>query len=76
MTDPPDLDLESMSLSRMASLAQGCTACELYEDATQVVFGEGPPEASILLLGEQPGDQEDRAGESFVVLPARCWMRR
>ncbi|HEX6222366.1 MAG TPA: UdgX family uracil-DNA binding protein [Acidimicrobiia bacterium] len=66
MSDPSELDLAGLSLSRIASLAEGCTACELYEDATQVVFGDGPQSASLMLLGEQPGDQEDRAGEPFV----------
>lgn len=66
MTDPAELDLESMSLEQMADLAEGCTACELYEQATRVVFGDGPVGASIALLGEQPGDREDRAGEPFV----------
>ncbi|PZS38281.1 MAG: uracil-DNA glycosylase [Pseudonocardiales bacterium] len=46
--------------------AAGCTACELYGDATQTVFGSGPPGASMLLVGEQPGDREDIAGEPFV----------
>ena len=66
MTDPVDLDLVDLSLSRIASLAESCTACELYEGATQVVFGDGPQRASIMLLGEQPGDREDRAGQPFV----------
>lgn len=46
--------------------ARGCTACPLYRDATQTVFGDGALDAQIVLLGEQPGDQEDRAGEPFV----------
>lgn len=50
----------------MASDAAGCQACDLYRNATQTVFGRGPAHASILLLGEQPGDQEDKAGEPFV----------
>jgi len=66
MTDPGQLDLESMSLERLANLAEGCTGCELYQKATHVVFGDGPVDASIMLLGEQPGDREDRAGEPFV----------
>ena len=53
-------------LERLASEAAGCQACDLYRNATQTVFGEGPPKARILLLGEQPGDQEDKAGEPFV----------
>ena len=43
-----------------------CTACELYKTATQVVFGRGPAAAQIVLVGEQPGDQEDLQGAPFV----------
>jgi DNA polymerase len=46
--------------------ARGCTRCELYRCGTQTVFGEGPLDASILFVGEQPGDQEDLAGRPFV----------
>lgn len=46
--------------------ARGCTRCGLYRCATQTVFGEGPLDASILFVGEQPGDQEDVAGRPFV----------
>lgn len=46
--------------------AKGCTRCHLYEHATQTVFGEGPVDASMMLVGEQPGDQEDLAGKPFV----------
>ena len=53
-------------LQRLASDAAGCQACELYRNATQTVFGRGTAHARILLLGEQPGDQEDKAGEPFV----------
>ncbi len=45
---------------------QACTRCPLYENATQVVPGEGPPEAPLMMVGEQPGDQEDLAGRPFV----------
>jgi DNA polymerase len=44
----------------------GCTRCPLYHDATQTVFGEGPLDAPLLFIGEQPGDQEDLAGRPFV----------
>ncbi len=47
-------------------VAAACTACDLYARATQTVFGEGRPSASLMLVGEQPGDREDRAGEPFV----------
>ncbi|HXG80902.1 MAG TPA: UdgX family uracil-DNA binding protein [Sphingomicrobium sp.] len=46
--------------------ARKCTRCDLYRHATQTVFGEGPLDASILFVGEQPGDQEDFAGRPFV----------
>ena len=46
--------------------ARACTRCELYKFGTQTVFGEGPLDASILFVGEQPGDQEDLAGRPFV----------
>src|SRR6187549_3696418 len=47
------------------ALAATCQACELWERATQTVFGEGAPRG-LMLIGEQPGDQEDRAGRPFV----------
>lgn len=46
--------------------AMGCTRCPLYRDTTQTVFGEGPLDAPLMLIGEQPGDQEDLAGHPFV----------
>lgn len=46
--------------------ARKCTRCDLYKCGTQTVFGEGPLDASIMLVGEQPGDQEDLAGRPFV----------
>ncbi len=46
--------------------ARDCRACPLWKDATQTVFGEGPPTAQIMLVGEQPGDREDQAGQPFV----------
>src|SRR4030081_1854736 len=59
---PPD----SSSLSTVREAAEHCTACHLYKRATQTVFGEGPKKASIMLVGEQPGDYEDVAGKPFV----------
>src|SRR5256714_15405294 len=53
-------------LGRLAGEAAGCTACDLYRNATQTVFGQGPAQARLFLIGEQPGDQEDRAGQPFV----------
>lgn len=55
-----------VGLDGLAAAAAGCRACELWEPATQTVFGEGPPTARIVFVGEQPGDQEDRKGEPFV----------
>ena len=50
----------------LARAAKGCTACHLHENATQTVFGEGPGKSPLVLVGEQPGDQEDLAGHPFV----------
>ena len=58
--------LKRLSLRALAELARSCTACPLYKRATQTVFGEGPKNARLMLLGEQPGDQEDRVGKPFV----------
>ena len=58
---PPGVDLDGLR-----SAAAGCRACELWQDTTQAVFGEGPATARVVLVGEQPGDQEDRKGEPFV----------
>jgi DNA polymerase len=46
--------------------AAGCTRCPLYQNATQTVFGEGPQDAVLVFVGEQPGDREDREGRPFV----------
>ncbi len=54
------------SLTDLRAAAQGCTGCPLYVDTTQTVFGEGPADATLVLVGEQPGDQEDRQGHPFV----------
>src|SRR5919201_1570084 len=59
---PPD----TSSLAEMRDAASECTACHLYKRATQTVFGEGPKDATIMLVGEQPGDYEDVAGKPFV----------
>jgi uracil-DNA glycosylase family protein len=53
-------------LARLAADAASCQRCPLYRNATQVVFGEGPVDAALVMIGEQPGDQEDRAGRPFV----------
>ena len=54
------------SLTTLARAASRCTACPLYKRGTQTIFGEGPKRAKLMLLGEQPGDQEDLAGEPFI----------
>ena len=58
---PPDADLDTLRKA-----ADGCRGCDLYRNATQTVFGEGPGHADVVLVGEQPGDKEDLAGEPFV----------
>ncbi|MEH2509647.1 uracil-DNA glycosylase family protein [Nitrobacteraceae bacterium AZCC 1564] len=54
------------SLTALRAEAADCRACHLWKDATQTVFGEGPRHATIMLVGEQPGDKEDLAGKPFV----------
>jgi uracil-DNA glycosylase len=61
-TTAPQLD----DLEGLRAAAQGCTGCELWEPATQTVFGAGPASAWLMVVGEQPGDREDLAGEPFV----------
>jgi uracil-DNA glycosylase family protein len=53
-------------LAKVAREAKSCTRCPLYKIATQTVFGEGPVGTRLMLVGEQPGDQEDLAGKPFV----------
>jgi uracil-DNA glycosylase len=53
-------------LAALARAALGCQGCDLYERASQTVFGEGTPDAAIVMVGEQPGDIEDRRGKPFV----------
>jgi DNA polymerase len=76
-------------LTELADAAARCTACPLYRNATRTVWGEGAPDATIVLVGEQPGDDEDRAGRPFIgpagrlldraladagIPRARCWV--
>ncbi|MCW2716693.1 UdgX family uracil-DNA binding protein [Pseudonocardia sp.] len=56
----------SDTLDSLRRAAASCTNCELYADATRTVFGEGPASAWLMLVGEQPGDREDREGAPFV----------
>jgi uracil-DNA glycosylase len=69
MTDVPGAEPyvpPSRSIRVLAAAAQECRGCSLYADASQAVFGEGSTRAAMLLVGEQPGDQEDRRGHPFV----------
>lgn len=59
-------EAELPSLAEVADEAAGCTRCDLYQRATQTVFGEGPQGAPLMLVGEVPGDKEDREGRPFV----------
>ncbi|MFK8014720.1 MAG: UdgX family uracil-DNA binding protein [Gammaproteobacteria bacterium] len=72
----PDSPAETLEQARAAAVpdsmqalqlaAQGCQRCPLWQPATQVVFGEGPTDATVMVVGEQPGDQEDLTGRPFV----------
>jgi DNA polymerase len=71
MTDLPEEMREAArrgdaTLDELKVAAGGCTACELYRNATQTAFGEGGEGAELMLVGEQPGDREDLAGAPFV----------
>jgi len=57
---------EKAGITRLREAANGCRGCELWENATQTVFSAGPTTARVVLVGEQPGDQEDRQGQPFV----------
>lgn len=57
---------DTHDLDELAAAAQSCKGCDLYLNATQTVFGAGSPNADLVLVGEQPGDQEDKAGVPFV----------
>jgi uracil-DNA glycosylase len=64
--DEPDLFEPKRTLAELKEDASDCTACPLFENATQTVFGEGSAGARLMLVGEQPGDVEDREGRPFV----------
>jgi uracil-DNA glycosylase len=78
VTTPPPYDTKGVpwtaapflparsSLTSLRAAAQGCRGCPLYQRATQAVFGEGRRHAPLVLVGEQPGDEEDRMGRPFV----------
>jgi uracil-DNA glycosylase len=57
---------EGRTLKTLHRAAKSCKGCDLYKNATQTVFGEGPETANVMFVGEQPGDQEDRQGHPFV----------
>jgi uracil-DNA glycosylase family protein len=55
-----------LNLTALRAAAEHCKGCDLYKNATQTVFGEGPKRAHMILLGEVPGDEEDKQGKPFV----------
>jgi DNA polymerase len=69
---PPDTDWhpaqppDTRSIAKLREAAAHCTACPLYKNATQTVFGEGAAHADVVFVGEQPGDSEDREGKPFI----------
>jgi len=69
-----ELPLLSHNLKKLSEEAQNCRNCDLWRNATQTVFGEGSPNARIMLIGEVPGDQEDLQGHPFVG-PAGTFLR-
>src|SRR4051812_5870164 len=54
------------AIERLRAAAAGCEQCDLYQRATQTIFGEGPADARLVMIGEQPGDHEDKDGHPFV----------
>jgi DNA polymerase len=64
--DPYPADKAGDTIEAVRKAAADCHACPLWKNATQTVFGEGPSRAPIMLVGEQPGDQEDLSGHPFV----------
>ncbi len=74
-TAEPFVPAKATSLDDLRHAATGCRGCPLYEDTSQTVFGEGPTDAPLILVGEQPGDQEDRKGHPFVGPAGRVLWR-
>ena len=62
----PEVEQPSASIDELRVQSRSCKACDLWKNATQTVFGEGSRKATIMFVGEQPGDQEDLAGHPFV----------
>lgn len=57
---------DGASIDELSAAVRKCRGCDLYKNATQVVFGEGPANAAVVVIGEVPGDQEDKQGHPFV----------
>src|ERR1700739_1452302 len=66
MTSAADFLPDRKTLPTLRAAVQDCKGCDLWKRATQAVFGEGPVGAEVMLVGEQPGDQEDLRGRPFV----------
>ncbi|HWL91502.1 MAG TPA: UdgX family uracil-DNA binding protein [Actinomycetota bacterium] len=66
MGSAADFFPKRITLPALRKAAADCRGCDLFRDATQTVFGEGPNDAGIVMVGEQPGDKEDLAGKPFV----------
>src|ERR1700686_3768267 len=66
LTKQLDLTTTKLSLDELREAAKSCKNCDLWTLATQTVFGEGAAHSKVMLVGEQPGDQEDQAGTPFV----------
>jgi len=62
----PELLPGRPTLDEVRDISKGCKACDLYKRGTQTVFGQGPARAGVMMVGEQPGDAEDIAGQPFV----------
>jgi DNA polymerase len=75
VTTAADYVPERHTLPVLREAVQRCHGCDLYKYATQAVFGEGPKSSGILFIGEQPGDEEDRAGHPFVGPSGRLFDR-
>jgi len=65
-TSAADFLPQTLTFDALRAAAAGCKGCDLHEHATQTVFGEGPVDSSLMVIGEQPGDQEDLVGRPFV----------
>jgi DNA polymerase len=75
LSPAPAAAAPASALARAAAEAAECRRCPLWRPATQTVFGEGPADARVMFVGEQPGDQEDLAGRPFVGPAGQLWDR-